>query len=35
MMEELGLHTDCDSFNDDIDHLFENKIWIKKDPFEL
>lgn len=35
MMEELGLHTDCDNLNDDIDHLFENKIWIKKDPFEL
>lgn len=35
MMEELGLHTDCDSLNNDIDHLFENKIWIKKDPFEL
>lgn len=35
MMEELGLHTDCDSLNDDIDHLFENKTWIKKDPFEL
>lgn len=35
MMEELGLHTDCDSLNNDIDHLFENKTWIKKDPFEL
>lgn len=35
MMEELGLHTDCDSLNDDIDHLFENKTWIKKDPYEL
>lgn len=30
MMEELGLHTDCDSLNDDIDHLFEDKTWIKK-----
>ena len=35
MMEELGLHTDCDSLNDDIDHLFEDNMWIKKNPFEL
>lgn len=35
MMEDLGLHTDCDSLNDDIDHLFEDNMWIKKNPFEL
>lgn len=35
MMEELGLHTDCDRLNDDIDHLFEDNMWIKKNPFEL
>lgn len=35
MMEDLGLHTDCDSLNDDIDHLFEENMWIKKNPFEL
>lgn len=26
MMEDLGLHTDCDSLNDDIDHLFEDNL---------
>ena len=35
MMEDLGLHTDCDCLNDDIDHLFEDNMWIKKNPFEL
>lgn len=30
MMEDLGLHTDCSSLNDDIDHLFEDNTWIKK-----
>lgn len=35
IMEDLGLHTDCDRLNYDIDHLLENNIWIKKDPFEL
>lgn len=35
IMEDLGLHTDSDSLNDDIGHLFEDNTWIKKDPFEL
>ena len=35
MMEDLGLHTDCYSLNNDIDHLFEDNMWIKKNPFEL
>lgn len=35
IMEDLGLHTDCDSLNAEIDHLFEDNTWIKKDPFEL
>lgn len=35
IMRYLGLHTDNDSLNDDIDHIFENNTWIKKDPFEL
>lgn len=35
MMEDLGLHTDCDSLNNDIDHLFEDNMWIKKNPFAL
>ncbi len=35
IMDSLGLHTDCDSLNDDIDHLLEDKMWIKKNPFEL
>lgn len=35
IMEDLGLHTDSDSLNDDIDHLFEDNTWIKKNPFEL
>lgn len=35
IMRDLGLHTDNDSLNDDIDHLIENNTWIKKDPFEL
>lgn len=35
IMRDLGLHTDNDSLNDDIDHLIENNTWIKKNPFEL
>lgn len=27
--------TYCDCLNDDIDHLFEDNMWIKKNPFEL
>lgn len=30
MMEDLGLHTDCDSLNDDIDHLFEIICGLRK-----
>lgn len=30
IMEDLGLHTDCDSLNAEIDHLFEDNTWIKK-----
>lgn len=33
IMEDLGLHTDSDSLNDDIDHLFEDNTWIKKKSF--
>ena len=35
MMEDLGLHTECEKLNEDMDHLFEDDMWIKKDPFEL
>lgn len=35
MMEDLGLHTECEELNEDMDHLFEDNMWIKKDPFEL
>ena len=35
MMDDLGLHTECGELNEDIDHLFEDNMWIKKDPFEL
>lgn len=35
MMDDLGLHTECEELNEDIDHLFEDNMWIKKEPFEL
>lgn len=35
MMDDLGLHTDCEELNEDIDNFFGNYVWIKKDPFEL
>lgn len=35
MMDNLGLHTDNDRLNSDIDCLFANYMWIKKDSFTL
>ena len=35
MMEDLGLHTECEELNEDMEHLFEDNMWVKKDPFEL
>ena len=35
MMEDLGLHTECEELNEDMDHLFEDNMWIKTDPFDL
>lgn len=33
LMDALGLHTECKDLNTDIDHIFEDNTWIKKDPF--
>lgn len=35
IMDYLGLHTDCETLNNDIDHLFKDEMWVKKNPFEL
>lgn len=35
MMEDLGLHTECEELNEDMDHLFEDNMWVKKDPYKI
>lgn len=35
MMDRLGLHTNNDRLNSDIDGMFANYMWIKKDSFKL
>lgn len=34
MMDALGLHTECNELNNDIDSFYRDNMWVKSDPFE-